>query len=147
MWLLLEMAQAERVEGQPCAEPRAQSCLRKFRLILWTELPLEATLLCLCQAAQGLLLSGDLSGSSCLSPGAEALDGCYPTACVPGRHSDLDLGNDLSPRSGLFPRVAVRALASGSQGRPFISFTSIDQGKPNFWIWEPIYSWWLVFGG
>lgn len=94
--------------------------LRKFRLILWTELPLEATLLCLYQAAQGLLLSGDPSGSSCLSPGAEALGSCYSAVCVPGRHSDLALGNGLSPRNRLFPQVTIRALASGSHGRPFI---------------------------
>lgn len=49
--------------------------LEKFKCLLWTELPLEAMLLCLSQAAQGLLLGGDPSGCSCLSPGLKAPEG------------------------------------------------------------------------
>lgn len=76
-------------------------------------------MLCLCQAAQGLLLRGDHLGSSCLSHGLEALDG-YNSACVPGRYCDPHVGDGLYPRGGLFPQVTVRALTPGAPGQPFI---------------------------
>lgn len=126
MWLLPGASQAEGVEGQPHVELCAQSCLRKCRLLLDGA---EAMLLCVCQAAQGLLLSGDTRPCSCLSAGLVVLDGDTSTACVPGRHRDLDSGDHLSPEVDSFLRLLSESWPQAPRLAFVWCFTSLRSGE------------------